>query len=86
MSIVKYFTHEGRKVFDVGQALIDGWGITLAKLPGIIGALLTDRQNPSHRATILSITHDRIFNMWFVHYAEGGSQCLDHSIEQFERI
>ena len=83
MSVVQYFIHDGQKMFNVEQAVMDGWHTTLDKLP--ISFAVVDRNKPEHRVVVSSITHDRLFNMWFVHFAEGGWLCLDDAIEQFMR-
>jgi hypothetical protein len=82
--IVQYFERDGAKTFDVQQALrCSGWGVELEKLLETTGLVLTDRLKPSHVVTVSHITYSRWFEMYFVHYAEGGWQCLDHAIEQF---
>ena len=84
MGIVQYFRMDGAKKFDVKQALADsGWNITLEELLMTTYIPLVDRKDPGHKVTVSYFTQDRLFEMWFVHYAEGGWQCLDHAIEQF---
>ena len=84
--IVQYFERDGLKQFDVVQALADsGWDVDLDELPTLSGLVLADRSNPEHRVTVSEVTCTQLFKMWFVHYVEGGWQCLDHAIEQFTR-
>ena len=86
MTIVQYFEQDGAKTFDVAQALrCSGWRIEPSALLTTTGLVLVDRLEPQHTVTVSHITHDRLFGMYFVHYTEGGWQCLDHAIEQFRR-
>ena len=85
--IVQYSYDNGRKVFDIDRALIDsGWGITEDNLLKTSGLKLADRNNPNHIVTISHIEHARFFNMYFVHFSEGGWLCLDNAINQFEIV
>ena len=86
MPIVQYFERDGAKVFDVAQALAcSGWDVEQSRLLDTHGLVLVDRLKPQHIVTVSHITYDRFFIMYFVHYKEGGWQCLDHAIDQFRR-
>lgn len=81
-NIVKYFIKNGDKVFSPEQAMRDGgWGENILDLRGV---WVVDRSDPNRRVQIEKIAYDRFFNMYFVHYVNGGWQCLDHAINQFE--
>lgn len=87
MGIIKYFEQDGQKTFDVIQALNDsGWGILFEDILDIKGFRLVDRANENHKVTVSSITLDHITKTYFVHYEEGGWQCLDNAIEQFAKV
>lgn len=85
MSIVKYFyDYDNQKLFDVKQALKDsGWGIMFKDILETNGLKLVDRNDPKSKVTVSRITLDRLFATYFVHYVEGGWNCLDHAVEQF---
>ncbi len=84
--VVVYFDLHGQKVFDPAQALRDcGWGISLENLSEAEGLVLVDRLDPDNRLIVKTITHDRLMGMYFVSFKEGGWQCLDHAITQFEK-
>ena len=83
--IVKYFTQDGHKVFDVAQALgASGWGICRDDLHNAHNLTLQSRDDPGHIETVKSISYSKSFGMFFVYWMRGGWNCLDHAIEQFE--
>jgi hypothetical protein len=85
MGIVKYKTKDnGGKIFNVGQALKDGWGKDWQGEEHLIGLKLQDRKDPSHKAVIANIDWEvGTMRVWWV---DGGWSCFDHAIEQFKCI
>lgn len=84
MSIVKYFYENKQKLFDVKQTLEDsGWNIKFKDILKTKDLKLVDRNNSKHLAIVSSVTLDRLFGTYIVHYIEGGWQCLDNAINQF---
>jgi len=79
MGIVKY--SEDRR-FNIGQAFEDGFGIEWAGEDAITGLKLQDRKNPDHKAEIVKT--DWFAGTFRVFYKNGGWQCFDHCVEQFE--
>lgn len=85
MSIVEYFEKNGRKVFDVVEALsASGWNVLYEDLLEISGLHLVSRDDPHEKITIKSVVCDTLSVMYYVHFEEGGWLCLDHVIEQYQ--
>lgn len=84
MGIIKYEFDEEGKCFNVGQALMDGWGVEWEGEDALIGLSLQDRKNPRHKVTIKKV--DWTLETMRVWFNEGGWLCLDHAIEQFKCI
>ena len=81
MGHVKYKTDEHGRFFDIAENLKEIWGVT-SKEP-IEGLKLKDRKNPKHTVTIEKTYMEMGIQM--VQWKEGGWNCLDHALEQFER-
>lgn len=67
------------KKFDVKHNLNKFWGVNFDEL---IGLVLVDRIDPNQTAKISSVENE--FGMAIVYWENGGWNCLDHAIEQFD--
>jgi hypothetical protein len=84
MGIVKYIYKEGRKVFSIPQALMDGWGIEYNDQTNLVGLKLQDRQKRTYKTEIIG--NDEFMGLIRVYFKGGGWLCLDHAIEQFKVV
>lgn len=88
MAIVKYYEKHGHfgKVFNMDQALNDGWGINFEDgwREKVIGSQFVDRKKTSYIVTITRIELEDNFYMIF--FNKGGWLLLDHAIEQFKPL
>lgn len=67
------------KKFNIQHNLNKFWGVDVDEL---IGLELVDRLNPKHTAKI--IAYDFRYDTATVAWENGGWNCLDHAIEQFD--
>ena len=79
MGIVKY---KKNRTFNIGQAFQDGFGIEWTGEDALIGLKLKDRKKYKHKVEIEKT--DWFMGILRVFYKEGGWQCFDHCVEQFE--
>ncbi len=77
MSIVHYYIKDGRKVFNCGQAVKDGWGVEWSD---VVGLELT-RRIDNHKTTITHL--GEVAGIITVHFAHGGYLALDHAVEEY---
>lgn len=83
--IVRYYLKGGEKVYNVGQACQDGWGVTWKEFyANHMNYAFQDRRNANHTVRIVKIrTFEGIFMVDF----EGGDYlALDHAVEQFQLL
>lgn len=81
MGYVKYKTDKYGRFFDIAENLKEIWGVQSTDI--LVGLKLKDRKNPKHVVTIEKIYED--LGIVMVQWKEGGWNCLDHALEQFEK-
>lgn len=79
---VEYETDEYGRFFDIAKNLKKIWGV--GDEDTIIGLKLRDRKNHNLIATVEKTYMDMGIQM--IQWKEGGWNCLDHALEQFERL
>lgn len=83
MGRVKYESDEHGRFFDVSKNLKEIWGIDTRK-DSLIGLTLKDRKDHNHIVKIGNICID--MGILVVKWKDGGWNCLDHALEQFEKL